>query len=158
MKILVRRTIPRIRSGLGDDVDDPAERPSVFGSKAVVDHAEFLHRFLGRRGALHPGIGVDEVGAVNRNFITERAHAAERNLRDFKLREGGAQARPARRHARRQQREVGEEPPADRQRLNLGGVDRLADAAERSPGDVPGQIEEITAVAAAGYALLVGAA
>jgi hypothetical protein len=61
--------------------------------QTVVHDAEFLHGILRRRGALHTANRVDEVGAVYRDLIAERAHAAEGDLRDLELGEGRSQAR-----------------------------------------------------------------
>src|SRR5262245_12729550 len=119
--------MPFIAARLGDHVDDTAERPSVFGPEAVIDDAELLHRFLRGRGALHAGIGVDEVRAVHGDHIAEGAHAAEGNLCYFELRDRGPQTGASRGHAWRQEREIGEEPSTDGQRSDLFGLDHLAD-------------------------------
>ena len=58
----------------------PSARP-VFGAETVVHYAEFLHRFLRRRGALDAAGRIDKIRAVHRDFVAEGAHAAERDLR-----------------------------------------------------------------------------
>ena len=85
----------------------PRARP-YSAPKAVVDHAEFLHRFLRRRGALRAGGGVDVVRAVHRDHVAEVAHAAKGDAGGFKFRDGGLQAGAAGGHAGGQKREIGE--------------------------------------------------
>src|SRR5262245_43494669 len=94
-KIIVDRPVPVVRARFGDDVDDSAERSTVFRSKTVVHHAEFADGFLGRRGPLGSGHSVDIIRAVHRDDIAQVAHAAEGDSGHLKFREGGLQARPA---------------------------------------------------------------
>src|SRR5947209_16838413 len=45
-QVCVRRTMPSIRTALGDDVHHAARRLSVLGVVAVGDDLKLLHRFL----------------------------------------------------------------------------------------------------------------
>ena len=120
-----------MRAGFGDDIDDAAEGAAVFGAEAVVDDAEFAYGFLRRGGALRAGGGVDVVGAVDGDFIAEVAHAGKRDAGDFEFGDGGLQAGAARGYAWGEQGEIGEEAAADGQRVDLLGVDHLADFCAR---------------------------
>ena len=108
-----------IGARLGDDVDDSAERPARFSAEAVVHHAEFLHGFLRRRGALHAAGRIDEIRAVHGDFVAEGAHAAEGDLRRLILGKRGSQAGAAGGDAGSEEREIGEEAPVDGQGLDL---------------------------------------
>src|SRR5262249_21932573 len=74
---------------------------------------------------------VDEVRAVHGDQITEGAHAAEGNLCYLELCDRGPQTGASSGHARRQEREIREEPAADGQRRDLFGLDHLTDFCPR---------------------------
>ena len=78
LQVIVNRTVQIVGAGLGDDIDDAAERAAVFGAETVVDHAEFADGFLRRSRTLRACRCVDVVGAVHGDFIAEVAHACRR--------------------------------------------------------------------------------
>jgi len=126
-KKIVDGAMKIVGAGLGHDIDDATHSPPILRPKAIVHDAKFLHRILRRGGALHAADGIDEVRAVHRNLVAERAHAPKGNLGDLKLREGASQAGAAGGDARSQKREIREKTAADRKRLNLLGFNYLAD-------------------------------
>src|SRR5208282_3771295 len=119
LQVVVYRAVNLVGARLGHDVDDTAERAAIFRSKTVVHDAELLHGILRGRGALHTANRVDEIGAVHRDLIAERAHASEGDLRDLELSEGRSQTGSTGRDAGREQSEVSKQPAADRQICNL---------------------------------------
>ncbi len=125
LEIFVYGTVESVRAGLGHDVHDSTRAPAVFRAEAVIHHAKFLYRFLRGSDALHAGVHADEIRAVHHDFIAERPHAAEGNLGRFKIRESGSQAGAAGGHAGREQGEIGEQAPADRESLDLLRLERL---------------------------------
>ncbi len=127
LKILIDVAMNIVRARLGHDVHDAAGRAPVLRAEAVVDHAEFLHRFLRRGHALHARVHADEVGAVHHDFIAKGAHAAKRNLRRLKVRERRPEAGAAGGYAWCEQGEIGKEAIADREGLDLLRLDDLAD-------------------------------
>ena len=127
LKIFVQGAVQIVGAGLRHNVDNATGCSPVFRAKGVVDHAEFLHRFLRRGGPLHAGNRADEIGAVHRDRVAERALAAKRDLRSFKVGERRSQTGAARRHARSEQRKIGEQASIDGQRVDLLGLDHLTD-------------------------------
>src|SRR6202034_3225086 len=125
-----------VRAALGYDVDDTADRAPVFGSEAVVHHAEFLHRFLRRSRALNAARRVDKIRAVHRDFVAKRAHAAKGNLRRFILGERGAEAGAAGGDSGCQKSEIREQAPAGWEILDLLFSDTLADFRLRRLNDL----------------------
>src|ERR1700678_117505 len=83
------------------------------------------------RGALRSGRGVDIVGAIHRHHIVQVALPAERDTRRCGIGKRGLQAGTPSRDSRTQQGKIGKQPAADRQGLNLLGLDHLADFAAR---------------------------
>src|SRR5215471_2031408 len=76
-KVVIYRAVEFVSAGLGDYVYDSSKRASVFGSETVVDDAEFADRLLRRSRALRCSHSVDGVGAINRDYVAQIAHAAE---------------------------------------------------------------------------------
>ena len=105
----------------------PPRAQAVFGAEAIVDDAEFADGFLRRSGALRTRGGVDVVGAVHGDFVAEVAQPGEGDAGDFKFRDGGLQAGAASGYARGEQGEIGEEAAADGERIDLLGINDLAD-------------------------------
>ena len=132
---VVARAAALVGAGLGHDVDEPAEGAAVLREIRGVEHAEFLGRFLRRRGARQPREGLDVVGAVHLNQRIQLGLSAKRQPRrgggpdaDVRFLEGpAADVLASEGHAARELHEVHEVPAADRQLLDLL---RRHDAAE----------------------------
>ena len=124
---VVARAAALVGAGLGHDVDEPAEGAAVLREIRGVEHAEFLGRFLRRRGARQPREGLDVVGAVHLNQRVQLGLSAKRQPRrgggpdaDVRFLEGAAaDVLASEGHAARELHEVHEVAAADRQLLDL---------------------------------------
>src|SRR5207249_6321009 len=74
---LVQRSGSLIGAGLGDDVDEAAERAAVLGKISGVENAEFPGRLLRGRRARQPRERLDVVGAVDLNHRVQLGLACE---------------------------------------------------------------------------------
>src|SRR3989442_7537203 len=124
--VIVKRTVQVVSAGFGDDVDDAAQGAALLGPEAVIDHAKFADRFLGRRAALGAGSAVDGVRAVHGDEVAEVAHASEGDARNLRFSKRGLETGAPGGDARGQQDESSKQPSTDRQRLNLVGADTPA--------------------------------
>ncbi len=127
LQVIVSGAMHLVGSGLGDNVDDAAERPPVLGPEAVVHYTKFADRFLRGRRPLRSVRCVDIVGAIHGHGVVQVALAAEGNPNDRRVGKRGLSAGMADRDAWAEKREIGEEPAANWQGLDLLGVDNLAD-------------------------------
>ena len=135
LEVFVDRAMHLVGAGLGDDIDDATQGPTVFSTETVVDHAKLTHRFLRRRGPLGTRGAIDIVAAIHGHAVAQVALPAERNTSRRGIGEGRLKTDASRGDAGTEQGEIGEQPATNGQRLNLLRRHHLADLSARGFDD-----------------------